>query len=184
MAGAMKTLALAIGISSLIPMSALAASSEYDVIDVGSDPTQDDGAITITEDDDSINLHMGGDPNHGIYHNPSQQNEYVYPPDGWHGRGWDRMGGGGYGQDSGSASSQRGRDGNGYYYDFGKGRGGYDREGMMRHPSQGYGQGRGMDDSYGHGRHGMGQGDHRMTGHHQDDYSDGGYCDDDQRYCN
>jgi hypothetical protein len=76
--------------AALLPLQALAAS-DYDVISVGADPTQDDGAITVTEDDDSINIHMGGDPNHGVYHNPSQQNEYVYPPEGWHGghHGWD-----------------------------------------------------------------------------------------------
>ncbi len=92
----LKALACALAASFLLAPGAIAASSRsssgYDVIDVGSDPTQDDGATTITEDDDSISLHMGGDPSHGIYHNPSQQNEYVYPPDDWH-HGYGRDGG-------------------------------------------------------------------------------------------
>lgn len=69
---------------SILPLASAYANSDYEELNVGRDPYGDDGAINITEDDDSINIHMGGDPNHGIYHNPSQQNEYVYPPEDCH----------------------------------------------------------------------------------------------------
>ncbi|MGN0909181.1 MAG: hypothetical protein ACI4NA_06135 [Succinivibrio sp.] len=78
--------------------AAQSMASDYDVISVGSDPSQDDGAISITDDEDSTTIHMGGDPSHGIYHNPSQQNEYVMPSDGWRGGCWDGSGYDGRGQ--------------------------------------------------------------------------------------
>ncbi len=125
----LKALACALAASSLLAPGAIAASSSsssgYDVIDVGSDPTQDDGAITITEDDDSISLHMGGDPSHGIYHNPSQQNEYVYPPDDWR-CGGDRHNGGWSGQEPRGGYSNDRKEGYGHGWDEDRG---YDHDG-------------------------------------------------------
>lgn len=142
--GILKALACAIAASSLLATCAFAASSgsDYDVIDVGSDPSQDDGAVTITEDDDSINLHMGGDPSHGIYHNPSQQNEYVYPPGDWRGG----CGGGG---------RLDGQDPRGGYSDDRKGGYGYGWPGGRGEPSRSsLDRGYDRDDSDG-GHHGM-----------------------------